>query len=88
MLIPQGYEYKMKFVYAHFPVNCNIPDDGKWVEIHNFLGEKVVRRVHMLEGVKVTRSTEKDEIILTGNNLELVSQSGTKYPPPPSPPLL
>jgi large subunit ribosomal protein L9e len=73
----------MKFVYAHFPVNCNIPDDGKFVEIHNFLGEKVVRRVHMLEGVKVTRSTEKDEIILTGNDLELVSQSGT-YPPPNS----
>ncbi len=67
----------MKFVYAHFPVNCNIPDDGKFVEIHNFLGEKVVRRVPMLEGVKVTRSTEKDEIILTGNDLELVSQSGT-----------
>lgn len=66
----------MKFVYAHFPVNCNIPEDGKWIEIHNFLGEKVVRRVHMLEGVKVTRSTEKDEIILTGNDLELVSQSG------------
>jgi len=72
----KGYEYKMKFVYAHFPVNCNIPDDGKWIEIHNFLGEKVVRRVRMLEGVKVTRSTEKDEIILSGNDLELVSQSG------------
>lgn len=66
----------MKFVYAHFPVNCNIPDDGKWIEIHNFLGEKVVRRVHMLEGVKITRSTEKDEIILSGNDLEQVSQSG------------
>jgi large subunit ribosomal protein L9e len=73
--VTKGYEYKMKFVYAHFPVNCNIPDDGKWLEIHNFLGEKVVRRVHMLEGVKVARSTEKDEIILTGNDVELVSQS-------------
>jgi ribosomal protein L6P/L9E len=31
----------------------------------------------MLEGVKVARSTEKDEIILSGNDLELVSQSGT-----------
>jgi len=73
--VTKGYEYKMKFVYAHFPVNCNIPDDGKWIEIHNFLGEKVVRRVSMLPGVKVTRSTEKDEIVLTGNDLELVSQS-------------
>ena len=68
----------MKFVYAHFPVNCNIPDDGKQIEIHNFLGEASVRRVHMLQGVTVARSPNKDEIILTGNDLELVSQSG-KY---------
>lgn len=67
----------MRFVYAHFPINVNITDDGKTVEIRNFIGEKLVRRVKMLEGVKVVQSTggTKDEIVLTGNDVEKVSQS-------------
>eukprot|EP01087_Luapelamoeba_hula_P009569 TRINITY_DN247_c0_g1_i1.p1 TRINITY_DN247_c0_g1~~TRINITY_DN247_c0_g1_i1.p1 ORF type:complete len:191 (+),score=30.43 TRINITY_DN247_c0_g1_i1:78-650(+) len=73
--VTKGYEYRMKYVYNHFPVNCNIPDNGKQIEIHNFLGEKAVRIVRMLDGVTVRRSENKDEIILTGNSLELVSQS-------------
>lgn len=42
----------------------------------NFLGEKIVRRVTMHEGVDVEISkNQKDEITLTGNSLENVSQS-------------
>ncbi|CAG8797847.1 13336_t:CDS:2, partial [Racocetra fulgida] len=66
----------MRYVYAHFPINVHISDDGSEVEIRNFLGEKVIRKVKMLEGVQVKISTNmKDEIILTGNDLENVSQS-------------
>ncbi len=41
----------MRLVYAHFPINVNIEEGGKLVEIRNFLGEKRVRAVHMLPGV-------------------------------------
>jgi len=74
--VQKGFEYKMRFVYAHFPINVTIVDNGSSVEIRNFLGEKEMRRVPMLPGVKVARSeSTKDEIILTGNNIESVSQS-------------
>jgi len=66
----------MRFVYAHFPINVIVEKGGKTVEVRNFLGERRVRVVEMLEGVtaKLSEST-KDEIILTGNDIELVSQS-------------
>jgi len=74
-----GFRYKMRFVYAHFPVNVNISDDNKVIEIRNFLGEKVIRRVEMLEGVTVNRSDDvKDEIFLVGNNVENVGTSAAQ----------
>ncbi|CAG8513274.1 ribosomal protein L6, alpha-beta domain-containing protein [Gigaspora rosea] len=74
--VTKGFEYKMRYVYAHFPINVHISEDGSEVEIRNFLGEKVIRKVRMLEGVNVKISTAlKDEIILSGNDLENVSQS-------------
>ena len=42
----------------------------------NFLGEKIVRRVTLQSGVDVEASKNvKDELQLTGNSLENVSQS-------------
>ena len=66
----------MRYVYAHFPINVNVVDDGKTVEIRNFLAEKYVRRVALHHGVKVTISTNvKDELVLEGESLDNVSQS-------------
>ena len=48
--VTKGFEYKMRLVYAHFPINANITDDGGIVEVRNFLGEKRVRIVKMLPG--------------------------------------
>jgi len=72
----QGYKYKMKAVYAHFPINIAISENGTLVEVRNFLGEKFIRRVRMRRGVTCANSGVKDEIMLEGNDIELVSNSG------------
>ncbi|MCJ1338166.1 hypothetical protein MMC09_003451 [Bachmanniomyces sp. S44760] len=78
--VTKGFRYKMRYVYAHFPINVNIeknPETGLYeVDIRNFLGEKIVRRVTLQSGVDVEASKNvKDELQLTGNSLENVSQS-------------
>jgi len=66
----------MRYVYAHFPINVNVIDNGKVVEIRNFLGEKRVRNVKIAEGVTVEiSSAQKDELIISGNSVEAVSQT-------------
>nr|ACG48268.1 60S ribosomal protein L9 [Zea mays] len=78
--VTKGFKYKMRYVYAHFPINVNLDKNKETglfeVEIRNFICEKIVRRVTMHEGVDVEISkAQKDELILTGNSLENVSQS-------------
>jgi large subunit ribosomal protein L9e len=78
--VVKGYKYKMRYVYAHFPINVNIDKNSETdcyeVEIRNFVGEKLVRRVVMRPGVtaEVSKNT-KDELTLSGISLEDVSQS-------------
>ncbi|KAL8851292.1 MAG: hypothetical protein Q9221_003822 [Calogaya cf. arnoldii] len=78
--VTRGFKYKMRYVYAHFPINVNIEKSSETglyeVDIRNFLGEKIVRKVTMHEGVDVEISkNQKDELTITGNSLENVSQS-------------
>ncbi|KAG8725574.1 hypothetical protein FRC09_008431 [Ceratobasidium sp. 395] len=74
--VTKGFRYKMRAVYAHFPINCIIQESGRKVEIRNFLGEKLVRHVNMLDGVIISESkAQKDELILEGNDVQNVSQS-------------
>jgi len=111
--VTKGYKYKMRYVYAHFPINVNVDKNNETglyeVEIRyverfwgsavcdgdlglglremnlnevlmenyrNFIGEKIVRKVIMHPGVEVITSVnQKDELQLSGNSLENVSQS-------------
>lgn len=76
--VTKGYKYKMRYVYAHFPINVNVVtvDGQDYVEIRNFLGEKRVRQIKITDGVTVEQSaTQKDELILSGNSVEAVSQN-------------
>jgi large subunit ribosomal protein L9e len=69
------YQYKLRMVYAHFPINANIINGGKTVEIRNFVGEKVVRSIDMLEGCIIRTSEVKDELVIEGPCLDNVSRS-------------
>jgi len=74
--VTKGFTYKMRFCYAHFPINVTAVKEGAKdiVEIRNFLGEKKVRRIELFEGVKYTRTTDvKDQIELSGIDVTKVS---------------
>jgi large subunit ribosomal protein L9e len=73
--LTKGFKYKMRFVYAHFPINGTIiADEVPSFEIRNFLGEKRVRTVKARPGVSIVKSTDvKDEIQVSGNDLNAVS---------------
>jgi len=73
--VTKGFLYKMRAVYAHFPINCVTSESNSIIEIRNFLGEKYIRRVKMSPGVTVTNSKQKDELIVEGNDIEKVSRS-------------
>ncbi|KAL2108785.1 hypothetical protein VUR80DRAFT_3381 [Thermomyces stellatus] len=78
--VTKGYVYKLRYVYAHFPINVNVEKNSETdcyeVEIRNFVGQKLVRRVNIRPGVEVEISkAQKDELILSGISCEDVSQS-------------
>merc|ERR1712199_5001 len=74
--VTQGFQYRMKMVYAHFPTNVQIASGGKSLDIVNFIGQKVKFHVDALDGVKVERDPSVNtEIIIYGNDIENVSRT-------------
>ena len=66
-----GFEYKMKIVYAHFPIKASVK--GTTFLIENFLGEKFPRKTKILGTTKV--EVKGDQVLLKGPNLEDVGQT-------------
>ena len=77
--VVRGFKYRMRAVYAHFPINMVVDknEDGiEQVEIRNFLGERRVRKVIPMPGVTVIKATDaKDTLEITGNNIEDVGRT-------------
>lgn len=66
--VTEGYEYRMKVVFSHFPIQLKL--QGSRLEIANFLGEKKARHARIEPGV--TAKVGNDEVVLTGIDRELV----------------
>ena len=56
--VSEGFEYRMKVVYSHFPIQLKL--QGNRLEIANFLGEKKARYADITEGV--TAKVANDEV--------------------------
>jgi len=71
--VQKGYTYKMKIVFAHFPINMKVDKEKNRVVIENFLGERVPRYAGLFPGVEV--KIQKQDVIVTGIDLYSVSQT-------------
>ncbi|MFH8092540.1 MAG: 50S ribosomal protein L6 [Candidatus Aenigmatarchaeota archaeon] len=69
--LKEGYVYKLKVVYTHFPINVKVEKDE--VIISNFLGERTLRKAKILGDTKVEINGQ--EIIVSGSDKELVGQT-------------
>lgn len=69
--VTKGFTYKLKIVYAHFPISVKV--DGNKVLIENFMGERVPRVAEIVGSTKVF--VKGDDVIVQGIDLESVSQT-------------
>ena len=69
--VNEGFEYKMKTVFSHFPIKTSV--EGSEFVIQNFLGERSPRKAKILEGVTV--EAKGDDITIQGIDKEKVGQT-------------
>mgnify|MGYP002623190018 CR=1 FL=1 len=72
--VKHGFTYKMKIVYAHFPMTVKVK--GNLINIDNFLGERSPRVAKIMGDVKV--SVKGEDVTITGINKEDVGQTMAK----------
>lgn len=69
--VTKGFTYRLKIVYAHFPIT--VKTKGSQVLVENFVGERSPRVSNIIGNCKV--SVEGDDIIVKGVSLEDVGQT-------------
>merc|ERR1712054_668409 len=74
--VTKGFKYKMKLVFAHFPVNVGVADSGDRITVMNFIGQKVKFEVDALPGCKIVKDPKNQtEFHVEGNDIENVSRT-------------
>ena len=70
--VENGYTYKLKVIFAHFPISVKVK--GKQVHVENFFGERAARVATIIgENTKVNIAGE--DVLIQGPSLEDVSQT-------------
>ncbi|TLX95937.1 MAG: 50S ribosomal protein L6 [Thaumarchaeota archaeon] len=69
--VQTGYTYKMKIVYAHFPITVKVKDGH--IHVENFQGERAARISKIFGDSKAI--AKGDDVIITGSVLTDVSQT-------------
>ena len=69
--VSKGYTYKLKVVYAHFPIS--VKTKGDEIHVENFVGERSPRIAKIVGACKV--AVEGDDIIVKGVSAEDVGQT-------------
>jgi len=69
--VTKGYTYRVKVVYAHFPIT--VKTKGKQILVENFVGERSPRIADIVGDTK--ESVEGDDVIVKGVSLEDVGQT-------------
>jgi large subunit ribosomal protein L6 len=69
--VQTGYTFKMKIVYAHFPITVKVKDGH--IHVENFQGERAARVSKIFGDTKVV--PKGDDVIITGPVLTDVSQT-------------
>jgi large subunit ribosomal protein L6 len=69
--VRKGFTYKLKIVFAHFPISVKVKD--KTVLIENFTGERSPRKTKIIGDAQV--KVQSEDLIVQGLNLEDVSQT-------------
>ena len=69
--VTKGYTYRLKVVYAHFPIT--VKTKGKQILVENFVGERSPRVADIVGDCKV--AVEGDDVIVKGVSLEDVGQT-------------
>ena len=71
--VTEGFVYKMKTVYSHFPFTVKVDNARRMVLIENFLGERSPRKAKIVGRANV--KVKDDTVILEGINIEEVGQT-------------
>jgi large subunit ribosomal protein L6 len=70
--VEKGYTYKLKIIFAHFPISVKVK--GKEVHVENFFGERSAR-ISQIIGDATKVNVVGEDVIIQGPSLEDVSQT-------------